>query len=499
VGELVALPLWLIAGLGVLAAVALTDRLVLPLGRRFLAGRRERAVEALNDRLALPIAPYKLAGRRALVSQLMLDPVVQTAIATEAQASGKPIAKVEQQAARYAREIVPTFSAGLYFRVGTRLARKLSKALYRVRVGAGDTVALQGVPAGSAVVFVINHRSNMDYVLVTYLASRSSALSYAVGEWARVPGLSGLIRLMGAYFIRRGSGNVLYRRVLARYVHIATASGVTQAMFPEGGLSRDGRLQPAKLGLLGYMVGDFDPAAGRDIVFVPVGLNYDRVLEDRVLLAAGADIAAGQRPRFAFRLTTFLRFVTRMVFGRLFGRWYRNGYACVSFGAPVSLRAYLAERTLDFRPLDDATRNARIAELGATLMQRVGLAVPALPVSLVALAFVRAGGRALTTLELSLAVARQVEDLRAAGGSVYMPRANEDYTIDVGLRMLTLRRIIIDDGGLLRIADGEEPLLRYYANALAHLVPVGERIVTSATVTPSTSVPVGAAAARPGS
>ena len=37
-------------------------------------------------------------------------------------------------------------------------------------------------------IFVINHRSNMDYVLVTYVAATSSALSYAVGEWAKVWG-----------------------------------------------------------------------------------------------------------------------------------------------------------------------------------------------------------------------------------------------------------------------------------------------------------------------
>ena len=43
---------------------------------------------------------------------------------------------------------------------------------------------------------------------------------------------------MGGYFIRRGSRNALYRRVLARYVQMATEEGTTQAMFPEGGLSR---------------------------------------------------------------------------------------------------------------------------------------------------------------------------------------------------------------------------------------------------------------------
>ena len=83
--------------------------------------------------------------------------------------------------------------------------------------------------------------------------------------------LQNLIRTMGAYFVRRDSREPLYRKVLSRYVHLAIAGGLTQAMFPEGGLTRDGKLRPPKLGLLSYMVSGFDPHGPRDAVFVPVG------------------------------------------------------------------------------------------------------------------------------------------------------------------------------------------------------------------------------------
>ena len=77
--------------------------------------------------------------------------------------------------------------------------------------------------------------------------------------------------------------------MLARYVQMATGDGTTQAIFPEGGLSLDGRVGPAKLGLLGYIVAGVSRPGGRDVVFVPVGLAYDRVLEDRVLVEAAPD------------------------------------------------------------------------------------------------------------------------------------------------------------------------------------------------------------------
>jgi glycerol-3-phosphate O-acyltransferase len=179
----------------------------------------------------------------------MCDRDVLKAVADEAKARDGPIRVIHARARRYAKEIVPAFSAYAYFRVGTGLAKWPSTVIYRVRLGALEETRLYQVPQDTTVVFVINHRSNMDYALVTALLSRSSMLSYAVGEWGRVPVLQSLIHAMGSYFVRRETSNALYRKVLARYVHIA----VTQAVFPEGGLTLDGKLRPPKLGLLSYM------------------------------------------------------------------------------------------------------------------------------------------------------------------------------------------------------------------------------------------------------
>jgi glycerol-3-phosphate O-acyltransferase len=312
----------------------------------------------------------------------------------------------------------------------------------------------------------------MDYVLVTYLVSESSALSYAVGEWARVWMLQSLIRAMGGYFVRRDSSNPLYRRVLASYVQMATASGVAQAVFPEGGLTRDGALRPPKLGLLAYMVSGFDPNGARDIVFVPVGLNYDRVLEDRILTAAAAT-PKGERPRFAFNPLVLAAFLAKSLSLRLRGAWHRYGYACVSFGAPMSLRAYVAARSIDFRALPEAQRFAEIERLGQKLMEAVGRVVPALPVSLVATAMLAGGQRGLTAFELKGAVVELMRRLQARGAHVHIPRRDQEYAVEVGLRMLTLRHLVVEEAGVYRPNPKETALIAFYANAIAHLLADG--------------------------
>ena len=467
----VTIPLWAAAALGLLAAIALVDRLFGPAIGWWLRRRANRAIDELNQRLRLKIPPFKLARRRRLIEQLMFDPDILKAVEDEAKARGEPKSVTHARARRYAKEIIPAFSAYAYFRVGTALAMRISTALYRVRLGAIDEGKLYQVPDDASVVFVINHRSNMDYVLVTYLVSQSSALSYAVGEWARVWALQGLIRAMGGYFVRRDSSNPLYRKVLARYVHLATASGVAQAVFPEGGLTRDGGLRPPKLGLLSYMVSGFDPQGARDIVFVPVGLNYDRVLEDRILTAAGST-PQGERPRFAFNPLMLTGFLLRNLWLRLRGRWYRYGYACVSFGNPMSLRTYLGERGVDLRALAPEPRFAEIERLGNRLMYEVGRVVPALPVSLVATAILAGGERGLSGLEIKGAVFELMETLKAQGAHVHIPRQDQEYAVEVGLRMLLMRHLVLLQDGVYRPNAKETALLRYYANAIAHLVKV---------------------------
>lgn len=471
--ETVTLPLWLALALALLAALALVERFLLP-GVKWVVKRRvTRVLAEVDARLKIRIQPFKLTKRQVLIDRLLFDPAVVEAVDAAAREEGAPRDRVLARAAAYAEEIVPAFNAYVYFRVGYWLARNAARLLYRVRLVASDEEGLSGLPPGSTVVFVMNHRSNMDYVLVSYLAAERTALSYAVGEWARVFPLQTLFRAMGAYFIRRDSRNPLYRRVLERYVAMATAGGVTQAVYPEGGLTRDGALRPPRLGILDYMVRSFDPAGGRDLVFVPVGLNYDRTLEDRTLLLDLDPRSA--RPGAAGAALSAAGFVLKNLWLMARSRWHRFGYAGVTIGSPVSLAGFLAGRAADPRALGREERFALVGQLAARLMEEIARVVPVLPVPLVASVFARDPLRAFTELELKAEVVRLVGELEAAGALVHVPRRDRDYAISVGLRMLRLRRVVEQADGLLRARPGELPLLRYYAASIAHLVPAAAR------------------------
>jgi glycerol-3-phosphate O-acyltransferase len=466
--EPVTVPLWLFLPIAAFALWALLDRLLIPSGRWFLRRRLNRLIDSVNRRLDVEIKPFQLTKRQVLIDRLVYDPQVVAAGNDYARANNLPREVAMTEVYRYVREIVPAFNAYIYFRLGYSIARAVARFLYRVRLGFADERTLAGVPPGTAVVFVMNHRSNMDYVLVAFLAAERTALSYAVGEWARIWPLQQLIRAMGAYFVRRNSDNPLYRRVLERYVHMATEAGVAQAMYPEGGLSRDGRLREPRLGLFDYMLKSFDPGGTHDIVFVPVAINYDRVLEDRTLLRS-LDREAPRRSTW-FAAQTALRFWLGQLGLMLRGRWYRFGYACVNFGPLISARDWLTANGGDLRHLDKASRFEVIGRLAHDVMAEVAGLVPVLPVSLVATVLLEAEG-SIDELELKVRAGELMAHFEGKGAKLYLPRDDRDYAMHVGLRMLVLRRLVDDKAGLFSAVPDERPLLAYYANAVAHLRP----------------------------
>ncbi len=446
----VELPLWLFVLICLFAVVTFALHFLFPSVRWFFRRRLEKAVSRLNTRLERPIQPFKLARRYDMIQRLIYDPEVSHAVAAHAREFGVPENVAFEQARRYAREIVPSFSAMAYFGFAIRAARTLATTLYRVRQGYFDEPALAAVDREATIVFVMNHRSNMDYVLVTYLAAERSALSYAVGEWARVWPLSRLIRAMGAYFIRRKSRDELYRRVLARYVHLATEAGVTQAVFPEGGLSLTGALMTPKLGILKYIIDGFSPDS-RDVVFVPVALNYDRVLEDYILIEA----AGKSQRKFHAGLGVVTRSTLHQVWLRLTGRYHRFGYAAVSFGAPLSFREFSRGRQGDITKA-----------LGRELMRNVGAIVPVLPVPLVSWLIEQRG--AMTRAELEMAFSHVTKSFPEA--HVHLPRENRDYAVEVGLRNLLERGVLVQDGERYAANPEKLSVMTFYANSIRHLL-----------------------------
>ena len=106
-----------------------------------------------------------------------------------------------------------------------------------------------------------------------------------------------------------------------------------------------------------------EPGFDRDLLFVPVGINYDRVLEDEALLAENRGReqppGAAEKLRGALRLLWIVpsRVAVNLV-RAAFGRLHRSGYVALGFGEPVSFRRLAAERGWDLSRCSDDERRA---------------------------------------------------------------------------------------------------------------------------------------------
>lgn len=462
----ITIPYWLFFALSIVVSVVVIQRLLFPGVRWFFRRKINVAIEELNQRLNFKIRPFQLTKKQVLLDRLIHDPQVLEFIQVQAIEEGVPREVLMEKVLTYAREIVPSFNAYVYFRFGFWVSKKIANLLYKVRVKSVTKEQIKKVSEDSTVVFVMNHRSNMDYILIAFLLSERMTMSYAVGEWARVWPLQGLIKSMGAYFVRRNSRNPLYRKVLERYISMATKEGVCQAVFPEGGLTRDGKIRSPKLGFLDYMLRDYDAENDRDIVFIPVGINYDRVLEDRTLLQSLDDNAEKKSVWYATKTAIgFWRHNRRLAKKN---QWKRFGYASVIFSEPVSCQSYCQKNKIDFTKLDTKMRFDEVKILAHKLMSDIEKSVPVVPTSLLASVFLQHHGKVLSKLQVLQEARKLMVLVESKGAQILFPNKDKQVNFEGALEMLCLRNLINVENDGYKIAKNAEILLEYYKNSIIH-------------------------------
>jgi glycerol-3-phosphate O-acyltransferase len=385
----------------------------------------------------------------------------------------------------YIHEIVPFFNVVAYYQIGYRVAERILNLFYKVAVEYEDRAALAGLPRDSVVIYLMNHRSNADYVLVSYALAGQVALSYAVGEWARAFPLEHIFKAFGSYFVRRKYREPLYHAVLERYVQLITREGVTQGIFLEGGLTRDGLLKTPKIGLLDYVLGIARDSTYRDRMFiVPVAINYDRVLEDRSLLRELASRGGGRPPSKFSQARSVGRFLWWNGARLVARRWKRYGRAAITVGRPVPLGPWFAEQNELFA-LARTERLARVQQLCDGVMSRIGALVPVTPVPLACAAIQSFDRDFISRAALLDRMSEMRDTLLELNARVVRHDGGIDETFDRAWRMLSMRRVLVAGGDGFAVLPHGRELVSYYANSVAHLLGPFERAVRARDALPA--------------
>ncbi len=464
----VSLANWQFYGLVILAIYGLWQLVFMPQLQRYFYHRSQTTENRLDEELQFGLSSYAMANRPLWIDRVLSDPEVKNAIDVESKAT--TLSKANANAQNYADEIVPAFKVLLYFRIGYWIARRLLRFFYWIQVGSSTEEKYRNIKKDSCVIMVSNHRSNFDPLLLIYLTSKTAPVSYSAGEWALISPFKQLFHALGFFIVRRDSGdNPLYRKILERYVYLATSHCVPQGVFLEGGLTRDGRMLPPKLGLLNYQIKALGKQECKDIVFIPCALNYDKIPEEKTLIA-NRENGFEEKGRI-YTIFAFLKFLLSLIAYIAPRRHKPFGYACVNFGNPISLNDWQSTRNINLNELAEKDRREYINKLGAELAFKINELLPILPTCLLAKVIADCDSLPITELELKYRATQLIEKLTVQKAPIFLPKNDGDYALSQGIYILIRRKIIKPLGdGRFELVEQNRKSLEFYCNTIADFV-----------------------------
>ncbi|MBF8779807.1 glycerol-3-phosphate 1-O-acyltransferase PlsB [Pseudomonas fulva] len=406
-----------------------------------------------------------ISHRRHLVKGLVHDPLVRQAIAEQAERDKSSLAKAEAQALRYANEIASDYTYTAIRFLEVVLSWFWNKIYDGIKVNHIEQV--RDIAPGHEVIYVPCHRSHIDYLLLSYLLFRNGLTPphIAAGINLNMPVVGNLLRRGGAFFMRRTfKGNPLYAAVFNAYLHTLFSKGFPVEYFVEGGRSRTGRMLQPRPGMLAITLRSFLRSSRTPIVFVPVYIGYERVLEGRTYL--GELRGASKKKESIFDIFK--------VIGALKQRF---GEVYVNFGEPIRLAHFLDRQQPDWRTQDlgpeyrPAWLNDATTQLGETVARHVNEAAAINPVNLVALALLSTSRLALDeralvrVIDLYLALLRQVP----YSAHATLPDGDALALIDhvKGMDLLAEQSDAL--GRILYLDEANAVLMTYYRNNVLHI------------------------------
>ncbi len=403
--------------------------------------------------------------RRMLVSEVLQDKAVTDVINNEAANDHNKIQRLQRQAEKYANEIAADMSYPTV-RVLHRLMSRLWTQLYDgVEVAGIDR--LNKAASGREVIYVPCHRSHIDYLLLSYLLyiNGHSLPHIAAGINLNLPLVGGLLRRGGAFFLRRSfAGNKLYATVFKAYLSTILQRGHAIEYFVEGGRSRTGRLLPPKGGMLAMTVNAYLRNPSTPVVFIPVYLGYERLLEGR---AFTSELAGGKKQKeTVFALLKSLR-TLREEYGSVF----------VNFGTPIELDQLLDKHHQTWRDAPTETDRPTwltpvITELGNTIMQHINSAAYINPINLLATALLATPRGVLSQQDLKHQMALYHDLLfnLAKNSTLVVPAIDFDEAIEHGQKLGFVQKSDDPLGTLISIKPGRAAPLTYFSNNIQHLL-----------------------------
>jgi len=406
-----------------------------------------------------------LSHRRTMVDKVVNSPTVRAAIEEKARRSRITSEQAHRQATKYVREIAANYSYSVLIVAEAILSWFWNRIYNGIKLNHFDNFQHQA--PGHEVIYVPCHRSHLDYILVSYLVHENGFVPphIAAGINLNMPVVGSLLRRGGAFFLRRSfRSHKLYAAVFHEYLSTIQTQGVSIEYFIEGTRSRTGRLLQPKAGMLAMSVRSYLNAPVRPIMFQPVYIGYERLVESDSYTTELSGKAKHSEKLSDLR--------------KIFGITRHNyGEAHVSLCEPIFLDELLEQYDAQWQ--DTIRREAKrpgwlgtlIEELGQTIMIRINTSADVNPMNLLALVLLGTPRHALGEKQLARQISLYKEFLaqEPTPDRVTVTTRDAGQIIEYGFAMEILRRQKHTLGDIIAIQPDRAIGLTYLRNNVAHL------------------------------
>lgn len=317
---------------------------------------RTRILEQLNRHRQSITGPV-LKTRNELKDLVLRNEQFRDLMTRYAEAHNKDVGETYRKAESYLNDIAADYSAA-FVQILSVLLGWIWKTMFDgVTLDMEGLARVKSAATRSPLVFVPCHKSHIDYLILNYLLFNNNMPSphIAAGRNLAFWPVGTLFRKSGAFFIKRTfHGAKIYSALFSRYVHMLIEQGFNIEFFIEGGRSRTGKLVLPKTGLISILLDAYKHKICRDLMFVPVYIGYDRLLEESAILK---ELEGAHKKQESFSQLIRARKALKKRYGRIY----------VQFAEPISLDGLVSRSD---PPLSDMN-NEQYQAFGRNLSYRI--------------------------------------------------------------------------------------------------------------------------------